>query len=173
MNADLVLTMIGLDRPGLVEILSETVAAHGANWESSRMARLGGRFAGILHVTVAEEAAESLVRALSELEERGLRITVEHTAPAPMPAAYRRMHLELVGNDRPGIIRQISTVLAERGVNVEELRTACDSAPMTGGMLLRVSADLSVPPAVPAETLRTVLESLASDLMVDLSLEEA
>ncbi len=46
--ADLVLTLIGPDRPGLVEAVAEPIAAHGGNWLESRMAHLAGQFAGIV-----------------------------------------------------------------------------------------------------------------------------
>ena len=49
---NLVLTLIGPDRPGLVEAVAQPIAANGGNWLESRMAHLGGKFAGILRVDV-------------------------------------------------------------------------------------------------------------------------
>jgi glycine cleavage system regulatory protein len=43
MATSLVVTVIGNDRPGIVERLSEVVLAAEANWEESRMARLAPR----------------------------------------------------------------------------------------------------------------------------------
>ena len=51
---DLVLTLIGSDRPGLVEAVAEVIAGHGGNWLESRMAHLAGKFAGILRVEIPE-----------------------------------------------------------------------------------------------------------------------
>ena len=171
MKTQLVLTVIGEDRPGLVEAVSEVVMAAGANWEASRMAHLGGRFAGMLLVTVDSERAAQLEAALNELPARGMRVIVERAGEGGTGSTgMRRLRLELVGNDREGIIRDISRVLATRGVNVEELRTECDSAPMSGSPLFRLVADLSSPEAVLLDELREVLESLANDLMVDISL---
>jgi glycine cleavage system regulatory protein len=170
-QVELVLTVIGADRPGLVEALSRTVTSFGANWEQSRMARLSGRFAGILRVTVEKAQAEPLAAALRGLEPDGLRVIVEGTqAPAPTPDS-RRLRLELVGQDHTGIIRDISRALAERGVNVEELSTDCQEAPMGGGVLFRMSAAISAPASVALDDLRTTLESLANDLMVDIDLQ--
>jgi glycine cleavage system regulatory protein len=169
----LVLTLIGDDRPGLVEALSRVVARYGGNWEQSRMSRLGGKFAGILLISAPEERADELNRALHELATEGLRVVVERsTRPAPS-GEERLLALELIGQDRPGIIRQISEALASRGVNVEEIVTGCSSAPMSGEMMFCARARLRVPATTPVDELRRALEALASDLMVDLTLAEA
>jgi glycine cleavage system regulatory protein len=173
MRAQLVLTLIGHDRPGLVEALAVTVARHGGNWEESRMARLAGKFAGILRVTVSLDAAAALTTSLQALEREGLTIAVDGTEPSPAEEGGRRLRLELVGSDREGIVRDISSTLAARKVNVEELDTTCEEAPMGGGQLFRAEAVLYVPSAVALEELRSTLESLADDLMVELSLVEA
>jgi glycine cleavage system regulatory protein len=173
MRAQLVLTLIGPDRPGLVEALAVTVARHGGNWEESRMARLAGKFAGILRVTVPVDAASALIASLHGLEREGLKLTVESSEPSPDEPGGRRLRLELLGNDREGIVRDISSTLAVRKVNVEELETTCEEAPMGGGQLFRAEAVLYVPGAVALEELRSTLESLADDLMVELSLVES
>src|SRR5512142_2859395 len=121
--ADLVLTLIGPDRPGLVEAVAEPIAAHGGNWLESRMAHLAGQFAGILRVEVPDANAAALAAALRALETQGLRLTLETGPGAAAPAARPTRVVELVGLDRPGIVREISRVLAERGVNIEELVT--------------------------------------------------
>ena len=170
MRVDLVLTIIGPDRPGLVELVSKTVNSHEGNWEGSRMARMAGRFAGVLQVSVPEERAEELAGALSSLDAQGLRVVVDRAPRAGDEAgATRALRLELVGNDRPGVIRDVSSALAERGVNVEELATECASAPMAGGALLRVSARVRAPADMAPETLRQIVEARASDFMVDVA----
>jgi glycine cleavage system regulatory protein len=169
----LVLTVIGPDRPGLVEALSETIADHGANWLESRMSHLEGWFAGLLRVNISDAHAADLIRALDELGSRGLRVTVQATEPAPSVAETRALRLELIGQDRPGIIRQLSHVLAERRVNVDELDTNVTSAPMSGEPLFRARASLRVPSSVPLEELRETLEKIANELMVDLSLDDS
>jgi glycine cleavage system regulatory protein len=170
-NASLVLTVIGADRPGLVEALSETIASHGASWLESRMAHLAGHFAGLLHVAVAEDRAAALAEALRGLDARGLRVIVE-TAAAPADSGAPRVRLELVGLDRPGIVREISHALAERDVNVEELESHTSSAPMSGETLFHAAAWLRIPSESLTEELRATLEKLADELMVDLTLSE-
>src|SRR5919112_1622114 len=122
MRTSLVLTVIGDDRPGLVEQLSEPILAAGANWEESRMARLAGKFAGLLRVSVDSERADALAAQLAVLHGGGLTVVVERSAETA-PGAFRTLRVELLGNDHPGIIRDISRVLADHQVNIEELET--------------------------------------------------
>jgi glycine cleavage system regulatory protein len=167
--ADLVLTLIGRDRPGLVEALAERVTAHGGNWLESRMAHLAGHFAGLLHVEVPDERLRALEKALGDLEGFGLRV-VAHGGTATGAASRRTMRLEATGQDHPGIVRDISQVLVRHGVNIAELTTDRLSAPMAGGPLFVAKARLEVPANVDTERLRHDLETIAHDLMVDLSL---
>jgi len=170
MKTSLVLTCIGPDRPGLVESLARIVAEHEGNWVESRMAHLAGKFAGLLRVEVPAERAGALTRSLDALAEAGLRVAAEPSEPAPTRAT-RLLQLSLVGQDRPGIVRDISRVLAAHAVNVEELETRCTSAPESGEPLFTASATLHVPAAVFPDDLRASLEKIANDLMVDVELE--
>ncbi len=171
--ADLVLTLIGPDRPGIVEAVAEPIAAHGGNWLESRMAHLAGQFAGILRVEIPDEKAAALAEALRRLEARGLRITVE-SGPRPAASGARRtLVVDLVGLDRPGIVREVSRVLAERGVNIEELVTDRTPAPMSAELLFRSRARVNVPEGLDAAELRGRLEKLAGDLMVQVTLADA
>jgi glycine cleavage system regulatory protein len=172
LNVSLVLTVIGPDRPGLVESLSQAIAGQEGNWLESRMARMAGQFAGILRANVPEEKAEALRSELLALETQGIRITVEtSTAAEGYETELRPLTLALVGSDRPGIIHEISQVLARRGVNVDELTTEQSVAPMSGETLFHANADLRAPLDLKVEDLREQLEALAQDLMVDLRLD--
>ena len=170
MRRSLVLTVIGDDKPGIVEQLSDHVLAAGANWEESRMARLAGKFAGILRISVDHEQAEALRARLTTLNS-GLTVVVEATGDE-QEKAVRTVRLELLGNDHPGIVRDISRVLAQRDVNIEELETDVTSAPMSGDTLFRARAHLRTPSSLTLDRLRTRLEALAGELMVDLSLHD-
>lgn len=172
MRASLVLTIIGDDKPGIVEQLSDQILATGANWEESRMARLGGKFAGLLRLTVERDRADALVTELTKLETAGLTIVVEQSSEQDA-GSYRTVRLELLGHDRPGIVRDISRALAHHRVNIEELETDVTSAPMSGEALFRARAELGVPATVTTEMLRELLEAIAGELMVDLMLEES
>lgn len=172
MSVSLVLTVIGPDRPGLVEAISQSVASHRGNWLESRMARLSGQFAGILRVSVSEQRADALSAALNALETHGLQVTVARSESEPTLVDARLLRLEILGSDRPGIMREVSEALAERAINVDELRTEVVSAPMSGELLFRANAQLRIPPALELEDLRKQLEALANEMMVDVDLDE-
>ena len=172
MHVSLVMTIIGADRPGLVESVASRVAEHSGNWLESRMSRLGGHFAGILRAEMPAEQEQPLIRALKSLESQGLTVVV-HPDKARIALPERKLHLlEIVGQDRPGIVRQISHVLAGHGVNVEELDTERSSAAMSGEMLFKASAKLYIPDSCNVPALRTQLEKIAQDLIVDISFQE-
>ena len=171
MTTSLVLTIVGPDRPGLVNLLSDCAGTHGANWLASRMANLAGQFAGIVCLEIADSRIEALERALREFQTQGLHVTTVRGA-AGTTAKMRRLNLELVGQDRPGIVRDISGALAQRGVSIEELVTDCVSGSMSGETLFRARAQLQVPAQVQTLELRRALENLANDLMVDVMVDE-
>ena len=179
MLATLVMTVIGSDRPGLVQMVAARVADHGGNWLDSRMCRLGGQFAGILRVEVPVERRDELVNALRSLEVDGLRAVIHGDSDAAkigrgepaQPAARGALAtIELVGTDRPGILRSVSGVFAAHGVNVEELESERVNAAMGGGMLFQARATVLVPANVKLSDVRADLEKIAADLMVDLKL---
>jgi glycine cleavage system regulatory protein len=168
----LVMTIIGQDRPGLVDAVAAIVGEHGGNWLESRMSRLGGQFAGILRVEVPAGQEPRLVSALNQLEASGLTIVVAPDPSETAPGPVRLRLLEIIGQDRPGIVRQISRVLAHSGVNIEELHTECGSAAMTGEALFKARATLRLPAACDIALLRQELEKIAADLIVDVSLAD-
>jgi glycine cleavage system regulatory protein len=169
MNTDLVLTLLGPDRPGLVEAVAQAIVAAGGNWVESRMARLAGKFAGVLRVELPSAAAiDQLRAALARLETQGLRIVLEPSDRTPTVEPQQVMELELLGLDRPGLVREVSRLLASQNINVEELVTDRSSAPMSGEMMFRARARLAVPAGVDVASVRASLERLASDLMVEI-----
>lgn len=173
MDRKLALTVIAEDKPGLVELLSQTIAAHGGNWEASRMAHLAGRFAGILRVGVSEGQLRALAQSLESLTRDGMRVVVEECEGAePQSQDGPLLQLELVGADRPGIVQAISRVLAAQSINVEELETSCQQAPMSGGTLFRANARLRAPAGVSLDEVRDKLEEIGQELMVDVAVDE-
>lgn len=171
MDTHLVLAVIGCDRPGLVNAVSETVTAGGGNWLDTRMASLAGQFAGILHVVVPAEKADALVTALNKLEQQGLRLIVQKT-DEPAPAVGEVLRLDLVGLDRPGIVRDLSRILAGQQVSITELETERVAGSFSGEAMFKARALLQLPVGLDADALRRSIESLANELMVDLGLDE-
>lgn len=137
------------------------------------MASLAGQFAGIVHFAVPAENAAPLAAALRELSATGLNIVIAQSAGAPERPNSRLLKLELVGQDRPGIIRDISSVLAESGISIRELHTELISAPWSAEVLFQVNALLLVPEALATDELRRTLETLANELMVDITLDDS
>ena len=171
MKRPLVLTVTGPDRPGLVRAVSQEVADAGGDWLESRMATLAGTFAGVVLVAVPDERAAALAKQLGALEAQGLRVSIEPATAEPPRAAGRVVQLELVGQDHPGIVRDVSRLLAERQISVEELETDTVSGAFSGEMLFKANARLRVPAALSTPELRSLLEALAHELMVDINLE--
>lgn len=165
--AALVLTAIGDDRAGLVSALADVIADHGGNWEQSQMAELAGKFAGIVLVTVPDGRIDELRSALDPLA-GVLDIKVhlgDETSDEP-----RSLTITLLGNDRPGIVREFSAALAGIGVSIDRLSTTTREAPMAGGVLFEATADIQAPTDLSADDLRVTLEALAGELMVDITL---
>lgn len=174
MLTTVVLTFFGPDRPGLVEVLSACVTAHDGNWLESRLLHLGGHFTGIVRVELDESRREAFLAATRALAAQGLNVVAHDAGRAQLPeaAAGTSAVLELVGQDRPGIVREMARVLASRGVNVEELVSERTSAPMSGELMFRARAEVTLPAGVEAGAMRRDLEKIAADLMVDVSLTE-
>jgi glycine cleavage system regulatory protein len=172
----LVLTVIGDDRPGDVDELAAVIDEHGGNWEASSMARLASTFAGIVQVEIPDGDPARLTAALRDLDARGaLHIGVTEAAALPSGGHDEAddevtFGLNLVGQDRPGIIHEIAHALAGAGVSIDELTTWTTSAPLSGETLFEASAILAAPDDLDRAALTTALEAVADELMVDLDL---
>lgn len=167
-----VITVLGPDRPGLVEALSSAVAAHGGNWVESRLARLAGQFAGVIRVDGLQAKApalESSLRALPGLDLVIRPVVADAVADRP---PCRVLGLEFIGPDRPGIVREVFRAISARNINVDELETECISAPWTGEPLFKARARLALDPALPLEQLRRELDAVAHELTLEIDLIE-
>ena len=172
MNSTLVLTIISADRPGLVGQLSAVIADHGGNWLESRMAHLGGHFAGILRVELPAEQQAKLLASLRALESQGLTVHTHSDSVVTTATPGQLVTVTVVGHDRPGIVRQISQVFAQLRVNVEDFASHCESAPMSGETHFHATATVQLPANCTVDQLRQALEALATDLMVDISVRQ-
>jgi glycine cleavage system regulatory protein len=169
--ATFVLTILGDDRPGLVSAISAPISAHGASWERSELSQLAGKFAGIVMVSVANDRFDALVTDLTALKNEGLQVAIERTDQTVERESVR-LSLELLGADHPGIVAEISASLADRQVSIEELSTDVRDAPMSGGTIFEARAVLNAPTATSTEELRSMLEGLADELMVEIRLSD-
>ena len=164
-----ILTLVGTDRPGLVSQISDQLAAHGGSWTESRLAHLAGQFTGIVVADVPSGAVDVLRQALSALGDADLSVVLHRPTPAP-PVQDAPLVLTLVCQDRPGIIRDITRVLAAAQVNIEELTTDVLSGSFSGEAMFRAEARLRLPAGGDAQFLRRELEKLGNELMVDIEL---
>lgn len=170
MNTSLVITLLGPDRPGLVSALAKSAGDCGANWMESSMAQLAGKFAGIVRLEIDSAEVGKLKAALQGLESEGLRLSIEEAEAPKAAKAGRVTRLELVGQDRPGIVREISSVLARHGASIDRLESACESASFSGEALFRAQITVHVPAAAEVEKLQQEIEALANELMVDVTM---
>lgn len=166
----LVLTVSGDDRAGLVSALAEAVSSNGGNWERSQLVELGGKFAGIVLVTV-DDADVARLRAAVDGLSGLLEIAVDGGETEQPPADERLVRLDLLGNDHPGIVSAISGVLHRHGLNVEELTTTTRDAPMAGGQLFEAHLVARVPEQTDIAAVQADLEQLATEIFVDVTVE--
>lgn len=166
--AHLVLSVVGDDRTGLVSTLADTVAAHGGNWERSELAELAGAFAGIVLVTVPDARAAELTEALRGLDGL-LRVTTHSGAPTSSPSG-RSLTFTVLGNDRPGIVRDVTSAVSAHALSIDGFTSRTLDAPMAGGTLFEATVSVRVPDDQDAAPIVTALERLADEIQVDLSL---
>ncbi|MGC5583337.1 glycine cleavage system protein R [Ornithinimicrobium sp. W1665] len=171
MRTQLVLTVVGDDRSGLVRALADVVDQHGGNWEESRLSELAGTFAGVVVVSVPADRTEELRAALEPLTGL-LEVSVRPGGTLPAEggdAGGTPVLVEIMGNDQPGIVRSISSVLADHGLNVAELETRTVEAPMAGGQLFEATVVATVPEGADTDALRADLERLAGEIQVEVT----
>jgi methionyl-tRNA formyltransferase len=171
-TTSLVVSIMGADRPGIVSLLSDRAQRFGANWAASRMTRLAGEFAGTVHFEVPREHADALASSLRGLESSGLQVVIAKSDGANVPATLRSVELELVGEDRVGIVSRLTKILAERGVSIENMHTEIVRSGVSGKQTFKVGAHLLAPAALSIDALRRELGTLASEMMVDIALGE-
>lgn len=172
MNTSIVLTVIANDQPGIVETVSKALNNHDGNWTQSSMSSLAGQFAGILLASVPSEKTEACLAELHGLESEGLRVIAHVSGEESAACEVNEYGLTLVGNDRPGIVHDITRVLAAHNVSVIDLETSVEGASMGGGELFKARAQLLVPESSDIFSLEEELEDIANDLMVDISFEK-
>lgn len=172
MNTSIVLTVIADDHPGIIETVSKALSNHGGNWTQSSMSSLAGQFAGILLASVPSDRTEACLAELRGLESKGLQIIAHVSGEKADSGKTQEYILELVGNDRPGIVRDITSVLARHKVSVIDLETSVEGASMGGGELFKARAQLLVPESGDIFALEGELEDIANDLMVDINFQK-
>jgi glycine cleavage system regulatory protein len=169
MKTYLVVTITCPDRPGIVERITEVLVAQGANWEESRLARLGGDFAGIVLVSVSPDKADVLTAALTGLADGQMTVLVKPTRPAAEAAAGGDLYqLRLTGADHEGIVHKVAAYLASRGINVEAMETEVVPAPVTATPLFQMEAQIKAPRGLTLADLQVNLTRIGEELGADI-----
>ncbi len=171
-TTSLVVSIVGADRHGIVSLLAERAQRYGANWAASRMTRLAGEFAGMVHFEVPRENADAMEGALRQLASSGLQVVIARSGGASVPATLRGFELELVGEDRIGIVSSLTRLLAERGISIENIHTELIRSGVTGKQTFKIGAHLLAPASLQLDELRRDLGALASEMTLDIALGE-
>jgi glycine cleavage system regulatory protein len=174
-QTNFIITFIGDDRPGLVESLSQVIAEHHGNWLESRLSQLAGKFAGLISISVPEESTEALQIALKNLSEQGSISIRGVSAGASQPHitnSSRMVTLNVLGPDRPGIVREIAAALSSRQINVVDMESYVSPAPMSAEMLFHARVEAQIPEQGNLDELSDTLDTIANEMDVDLQLEE-
>ncbi|HXE22596.1 MAG TPA: formyltransferase family protein [Rhodoferax sp.] len=171
LTTSLIVTVVGRDRPGIVRQISDCVQGTLVNWADSRMNHFAGHFAGTIHLQMTPKDAATVSAALQGLTSEGLQVQVARSDAPPMAFGNRMLKVELSGPDRPGIIRELSANLAERGVSINDLHTEILPPAESDQHVFRVKALLVVPENLADGALRKLLENLASQMMMDVALD--
>jgi len=166
-----ILTFIGDDRPGLVEQLSSAIESNRGNWHESRLSQLGGKFAGLILVSLPDGGGKALEADLKALSSSGLSVRVTPTSSAAALPTGRDVTLTVIGPDRLGIVREISRALAERKINVVEMDSHVESAPMSAEMIFRARIDAHIPESTDLDDLSDTLEEIANHMTLEIDLE--
>jgi glycine cleavage system transcriptional repressor len=171
MRTNIVFTLTGPDRIGIVESVTKMFLDHGGNVETSRMARLGGEFVMLMLVTLPEEQSAGLDRDMDALVARGYKVTTSRTEQnaAEINSGWFPFKIEVEGADHEGIIHEVASYLSERGINIESMETGVGHAPVTATPLFTMSAIVAVPPGLAGEKWEAALQDKGNVLNVDIS----
>lgn len=168
----LVLSVVGSDRPGLTQALAAAILSADGNWLQSHLSQLGGLYVGSVLVELPPDRVEALRSAAREVDSQGLEVRIAPAA-APSEPAGETLHFSLVGQDRPGIVHQVTSALSALGANIEAFATNITLEPQTGAPLFHMEAELRLPPELGAGRVQQALEAISAEIMVDVSLSTA
>lgn len=172
MKQHLVFSLLGPDRTGLVDRVTEVLGSSGANLEDSRMAVLGGEFSMMFLCSVEPGQAEKLIgdvrHAATEL---GLLMLHKQTTTRQNQAGTLALQVAVRGADHEGIVHDLVHHLVEQGVSVDALESQLVNAPYSGVPLFEMQMRISAPASLSLSGLRKRLQAVGDDLNVDVEVE--
>ncbi len=166
----LVITLVADDRPGLIKSVSDIVVAHQGNWLESRLAQLAGKFAGIVLVEVEEDHADALTTALADFDKSDARLMVEVGDDGLTGESQSIVTVSLSGADHPGIVNEVTDLLARHAINVTEMSSEQTPAAMSGQPGFSAQMAALAPDELDRATLDEAFAALAAQLAVDIEL---
>ncbi|MGI8575524.1 MAG: glycine cleavage system protein R [Egibacteraceae bacterium] len=158
--ADLAVTTIGADQPGIIARVTGVLLEVGGNIEDSSMTVLRGQFAIVLLVSADVEPARletALAEATADLE---LFVSVREVHEGHRVASPTHV-VSVYGADRPGIVHEVAQELARHEVNVTDLRTQ-----VLGADVYAMLLEVALPAALDDEELAVRLRAAAAGLEV-------
>jgi len=164
----LVLSVAGSDRPGLTKALAAAVLSAGGNWLESHLSRLGGLYVGSVLVELDQGKVDALRAAVSAVDAAGLEVRIA-PAGARAGAAGETLEFSLVGQDRPGIVNQVTKAVSDLGANIETFETWLTSEAHSGAPLFHMAANLRLPVGLSAAKVQAALEAISGEIMVDVA----
>ena len=163
----IVITLVGSDRPGLVDRVSRLILTHQGNWLASSLSKMAGQFAGIIQVRINDEHIQPLADALNDIKE--LQCIVQRSDDSEQPAHSMTLSITVTGNDKPGIVQEVASAVHKGGGNILKMISECESAPNWGGELFKATLQVGITQAGQRDGIRQHIENIANDLMVDIS----
>jgi glycine cleavage system transcriptional repressor len=170
-------TAVGSDRPGIVAAVTGVFVEHRCNIEDSSMTILRGQFAMMLVVDApADVGADTLEAALAgPAAELDLLVAVrplpavdeDGIGPGPGPGGDR-WTVSVYGDDRPGIVHGVTSLLAEQGVNIVDLSTRVIGS--ADQPVYAMVLEVELPAGVDPNSLGDRLSEVAAGLGVEASL---
>ena len=174
MRSNIIFTLTGTDRIGLVEEVTKGLLNLGGNIETSRMARLGGEFAILMLVSISSERVGDLDRFIQKLTSEGFKVTVSKTDQTAdvLHSNWLGYHIEVNGADHEGIVHQVAFELSQRKINIESMETETTLAPMSGTQLFSMTAAIAVPPDLIGSGWESKIIDVGQRLNVDIKISE-
>ncbi len=166
-----ILTFIGDDEPGFVRSIAEVIAKGEGNWLKSRMSQLDGKFAGLARISVEEDKLASLKAALVTFSENKFALNIEDVEKSAT-AELNKYQLSILGNDRPGIVHEVTATLASHQINLLEMSSNVSPAAMTGAPMFSCEAIVEVATELDISAVDRQLTEIADQLGVDIQFDE-
>tara|TARA_Y100001970_G_C14235801_1_gene861700 strand:+ start:1566 stop:2084 length:519 start_codon:yes stop_codon:yes gene_type:complete len=166
----IIISALGLDKPGIVSEISKTINNSKANIAESRMIKLGGDFSMMILVSTHHENLDLLLKNLNKIND----ITV-HTHETKITSfdenELKEANIVLSGTDNEGLVSSLTEKLAEHDINIIEMNTGVMNAPMSGSTIFLLNALISHNKDT-LDILKEELIQLSEELDVDIVLED-